>query len=278
MLGSRSIGRLDGSSSTANRFTARLPVGSKDRIENKELEAMQARSRASNASKDVSRGVDHKEVARNLKQEYVRGSKDPSIRALDSLNSLVKFLMKNDPDLDEMLKVATRLMFTQFNIKEVSIALKTPSDGLFRYVTMHGMRAEVWAAHMSLSYSLEQLIDDRKYKPTVISHHTRLYLAEDNPYADDETYTYSEHLMTISKRREPDDSIEGDYLDVFIYGPDDEILGWIETGSTWDSKIPDARTIRCLEILSSVLGIAISRHLAMAGAGAGSSKPAQGQS
>ncbi len=211
-------------------------------------------------NKDPSKTFDYREVARKLKSEYAHGSKDASIRALDSVNSLIKYLIQNDPDLDEMLEQATKLIFTQFNIREVSIGLRTAPDNLFRYVKMHGMRAEVWAAHKNLVYTYEQLFDPKKYKHTVISQHTRLFLAEDNPYAEDETYTYSEHLMSMSRRRAPDDSIEGDYIDVYIYGSGDEILGWIETGGTWDNKIPDARTIRTLEILASVLGIAITRH------------------
>lgn len=211
-------------------------------------------------NKDPSKPFDHKEVARKLKTDYAHGSKDASIRALDSVNSLIKYLVQNDPNLDEMLEQATKLIFTQFNIREVSIGLRTAPDNLFRYVKMHGMRAEVWAAHKNLSYTYNELLDPKKYKHTVISQHTRLFLAEDNPYAEDEAYTYSEHLMTMSRRRAPDDSIEGDYLDVYIYGPGDEILGWIETGSTWDNKIPDARTVRTLEILASVLGIAITKH------------------
>jgi hypothetical protein len=216
-------------------------------------------------TKDMSKGVDHGEVARRLKQEYIHGQKDSSIRALDSVNTLVRYLMKERLDLDEMLEQATRLIFTQFNIKEISIGLRTPPDGLFRYVKMHGMRGEVWEAHKRLSYTAEKLIDPRAYKHTVISPCTKLCLAEDNPYAEGEAFTYSEHLMSISKRRAPDNSIEGDYLDVFIHGPNNEILGWIETGGTWDNKIPDARTIRCLEIVASVLGIAITGRNAMTG-------------
>jgi hypothetical protein len=216
-------------------------------------------------SRDAVKAIDYREVSRKLKVDYAHGSKDSSIRALDSVNSLIKYLIQNDPNLDEMLEQATKLIFTQFNIREVSIGLRTAPDNLFRYVKMHGMRAEIWAAHKDLAYTYEQLLDPKKYKHTVISHHTRLFLAEDNPYAEDETYTYSEHLMTMSKRRTPEDSIEGDYLDVYIYGPGDEILGWIETGSTWDNKVPDARTVRTLELLASVLGIAIIRHKAVTG-------------
>jgi len=181
------------------------------------------------------------------------------MRGLDSIHGLIKQLMDEDPDIDEVLKTTARSIYSQFNVKEVSIALKS-SDGLYRYVAMYGLRDEVWAAHRKLSYNEEQLLDPNRYKWTEISHHTKLFLAEDNPYMQDEARTCSEHLMMKSKRKTAEDSIEGDYMDVFIYGPKDEILGWIETSGTWDGKIPDARTIRSLEIVSSVLALAIVRQ------------------
>ncbi len=205
------------------------------------------------------------EVSRKLKQDYAHGSKDPSMRGLDSLTSLLRNLMKDSIDLDDVFDQTTRMIYSQFAIKEVSIGLKTPPDWLFRYVKMYGMRAEVWEAHKPLVYTFEELFDPKKYKHTVISPMTRLFLAEDNPYQEDETFTYSAHLSAMSKRRALDDSIEGDYLDVYITGPEGEILGWIETGSTWDGKIPSARTIKCLEMIGTIVGIAVARYYASTG-------------
>ena len=168
--------------------------------------------------------------------------------------------MKSDPNLDEMLDQTARLVYTQFNIKEVSIGLKSVSDGLYRYAAEYGMRTDIWAAHKKITYRYDDLYDAKKYKPITISHQTKLYLAEDNPYAPDEAGTYNEHMMKQSKRKSATDSIEGDYLDIFIYGPQDETLGWIEISGTWDGRIPDAKAVRCLEMVSSILGIAITKH------------------
>ena len=209
---------------------------------------------------DQSKEFDYREVAKKLKQDYVHGTRDASIRHLDALHSLIKYLMKADPNLDEMLDQTARLVYTQFSIKEVSIALRSASDGRYRYVAEHGMRTDVWAAHNKISYTYDDINDTKKYKAVTISHHTKLYLAEDNPYGPDEGDTYSEHMMKQSKRKSAADSREGDYLDIFIYGPANETYGWIEISGTWDGKVPDAKAVRCLETISSVLGIAITRH------------------
>jgi len=207
---------------------------------------------------------DHAEAARRIKQEYTHGRKEPGARGLDCLHGLIKDLMHVEPNLNEFLKNAAKAIYTQFNIKDVSICLRG-QDGLFRYATMHGMRDEVWAAHKNIVYSLDQVLDPNLYKGTEISRFTKLFLAEDNPYGESEERTCSGHLMTTSKRRTPEESIEGDYLDVFIFGPNDEVLGWIETSGTWDGRLPDARTIRGLEVLSSLIALAIVRSQAKQG-------------
>ena len=207
----------------------------------------------------ISKDIVHTDAARKIKQEYAHGRKESGMRGLDSIHGLIKQLMEEEPDINEVLKSTARTIYSQFNIKEVSIGLRSP-DGLYRYVAMYGLRDEAWAAHRKLTYAEEQLMDPNTYKWTEISHHTKLFLAEDNPYTVDEAQTRSEHLMMRSKRKTAEDSIEGDYMDVFIYGPKDEILGWIETGGTWDGKFPDVRTIRSLEVVSSILALAIVRH------------------
>jgi len=200
---------------------------------------------------------DHIDVARTLKAEYMAGTKDASVRGLDAVHALLMDLYQPGMSADELVKKVARMVFTQFNLREVSVGLRC-EDGLYRYVAQHGMRAEVWAAHQKLVYNDQELFDPKKYKYTSISKYTRLFLAEDEPYDDDERGTYSEHLSTKSVRRSPKDSKEGDYLDFLILGPKEEVLGWIETSGTWDGRIPDARTIRSIEIMASLVGLALT--------------------
>lgn len=209
--------------------------------------------------REVSKDITHGDVARKTKQEYAHARKESAMRGLDSIHGLIKQMMEEQPDINDVLKSTAKTIYSQFNIKEVSIGLRSP-DGLYRYVAMYGLRDEVWAAHRNLVYDEKQLMDPNTYKWTEISHHTKLFLAEDNPYTVGEALTRIEHLSMKSKRKTAEDIIEGDYMDVFIYGPKDEILGWIETAGTWDGKVPDTRTIRSLEVLSSVLALAIMRH------------------
>jgi hypothetical protein len=204
-------------------------------------------------------GVAHEDVARKLKLDYIGAVRDHTDRSLDSIQDLLEEVGRPRGDAKELLDGVAKLIYKQFHVREVAIGLKSP-DGLYRYVTMHGMRANIWAEHRDLAYSYDAFFDNVKYKGTVVSDYTKLLLAEDMPYDEGEKQTYSEHLMKSSVRKALDDSIEGDYLDILIYGIGNELLGWIEISGTWEDKLPSARTIRCLEIVANITGMALSHR------------------
>lgn len=214
-------------------------------------------SRSTTASPD--------DVARKLKMDYARASKDEADRYLECIQQISGEIVKPKQDTRQLVDFAAKLIFKQVHIKEVAIGLRSASDGKFRYIAMQGMRANIWAQHTGLSYTHDSFFSNSKYKGTLISKLTKLLLAEDEPYDELEKRTYSEHLMQSSKRRTPEDSIEGDYLDTLIYGIDGDLVGWIEVSGTWDDKLPSARAIRAIETMANLMGIALSRDPAVAG-------------
>ena len=84
-----------------------------------------------------------------------------------------------------------------------------------------------------------------------------VFLAEDNPYVEGEEETYSHPVLLGSRRKSLTDSVEGDYIDIMIFGKGDEMIGWIEIAGTRAGKIPDIATIRWIEVISKVIGAAI---------------------
>jgi len=205
------------------------------------------------------------DVARRYKSEYSRASNDLTDRSIECIQEICGWIMTPKVGSKELIESTIKLIFRQFHIKEVSIGLRSASDGRYRYVAMEGMRANVWAEHLGLSYGKDTFFDNKTYKGTQISKYTKLLLAEDEPYDKGEKKTYSEHLMLSSARKAYDDSIEGDYLDILVFGPEDQVLGWIEISGTWDGKLPSTKTIKTLEVFASLLGIALSRDPSIAG-------------
>ena len=204
--------------------------------------------------------LNHNDVAKKLKFDYMYGSKDAIDKAMAGFDSVFEVYRRPKVKVRELLEVAANVVYKQLKLKEVSIGLKSQKDGMFRYEVMAGMSSGIWQAHEDLAYTQGDFFSNEKYKGTSISKYSKIMLAEDSPYQMGEEDTYNRQEMLTAKRHSLDDCIEGDYIDVLIYGINDEFIGWIEVSGTWTSKIPDAQTTRFMEVLACALGAMLTTH------------------
>jgi hypothetical protein len=191
---------------------------------------------------------------------YQYACNNPANERTDCVYALITKLADPDIDMHMFLQEAADTINTKLAIKETTIGLRSPSDGMYRYEVMSGLTDSEWDAHKHLSYKDEDFHSQDVYKSMQISRYTRILLAEDNPYANGEETTYERDLMLQSKRKSLDDTIEGDYLDICIFGKGDDLLGWIEISGMRNGRFPDTETIKCLELLASVIGVALARR------------------
>ena len=207
----------------------------------------------------VGEAVNPELIKRRMWLDYQYASGNPS-NAVDCIHNLINELKDPNLDMHKFLQDAADTICTRLCIKEVTIGLKSHQDGLFRYEVMAGLDDSEWEAHKRLAYTLDQFDNPKYYKFKEISKYTRLYLAEDNPYGIGEEETYSRPLMLLSARKSLEDTIEGDYLDIYIFGKDDELLGWLEISGMNNGKFPDVQTTKAVELLASVIGIALTHN------------------
>jgi len=192
---------------------------------------------------------------------YQYACSNPSNERMDCVHSMITHLADPELDMKHFLQEVADTINNKLGIKETTIGLKDPIDGLYRYVVMSGLTDSEWEAHKVLTYKYEDFYSQNVYKFMQISRYTHLSLADDNPYAAGEDATYEKDVMLQSKRKGLEDTIEGDYLDIMIYGKGEDLLGWIEISGMKSGHFPDVETIKCLELLASVLGIALA-HIA----------------
>jgi hypothetical protein len=200
-------------------------------------------------------------IKKRMRLDYQYSCSNPS-NAIDCIHELINELSDPNLDMHRFLHDAANTICTRLCVKEVTIGLKDPKDGLFRYQVMAGLEESEWEAHKKLAYTRDQFDDPVLYKYMEISKYTRLFLAEDNPYGNGEEETYSKPLMLLSERKSLEDTIEGDYLDIYIYGKGDELKGWLEISGMNNGKFPDIQTIKVVELLASVISIALA-HLGL---------------
>ncbi len=198
---------------------------------------------------------DHEDIKRKMRFDYSYSLKDDTMKALSALDPILSKCREREFDLRSALEEVANLISRQFRIREVCIGLRSPADGMFRYEIFVGFREDAIKRHKELAYTREEFGNSTKYPGTPISRYTRVYLAEDSPYKEDETNSYNRPVLLGSmKRATPEDSIEGDYIDIIIPGPGDEMLGWIEMSGTTGGKLLDVTTIKWIELIACVLG------------------------
>jgi len=206
--------------------------------------------------------VDHNEIARKMKLDYMHGAREKNERTLDGILSLFLHFQKPQMDIEALLLDAANIIYKQLGIANVSIGLKSSSDNLFRYHVLVGFRPESEAVERKLAYTEKQFSEDADYKGTMISRMSKLYLEEDMPYKNSEVGSYDRAALIGMHRHSLSDSLEADYIDVWIHGVNGRLLGWIEISGTKAGKLPDVYSVKQIEIIASIIAAALVRHTA----------------
>lgn len=201
--------------------------------------------------------IDPEAVKRKIWVDYQYAHKDRENEVIDAIHKLIVLTRDPSVDLRRIMQAAADTIREKLWIREVTIGLKGQSDGKFRYEVMSGLKNTTWAALKELKYSFEDFSNPDIYKAKHISRYTKLFLQEDNPYAPGEEATFDRTIIPDLERKALDATLSADYLDINIFGSKEDLIGWIEISGKIDGKLPDAFTIKCVELIASVLSAAI---------------------
>jgi len=197
------------------------------------------------------------EILTILKTSYSGYPKNPDENAMIALSSLINHSIGVD-NIDKILNETVTVIHRLFDFQFVTIALKG-NDGLFRYTVQLGLTAEGEKKLFQIAYTDEDLFNDSIFPSTSVSNITRFYMSENMPYKEDEASTFGRPQLLSQKRTSPDEMIEGDYIDVFMYNRNKEIIGYVELSLTRSRIMPDRSTIRWLELIATIVAILISK-------------------
>ncbi len=197
------------------------------------------------------------EVAMKMKLDYAHGLRDPTSKLLEAILAMSAKLEKPGFDLHAILQEAAEMISRYLGIASVAIGLWNPSLKKYKYEVVVGLNPESVKGFMALSYDRSELIDPKTYPQHDVSRMTKIFLGEEHPYAENEEFSYNKPILLGMNRYSVDESLEADYLCVFFRGPGDEILGWMDISGTRLKKLPDSTTIRWIEMIAQVLGLAV---------------------
>ncbi len=192
-----------------------------------------------------------------MKLDYSHGLRDPTSKLLEAILAIGTKLEKPGFELREILQDAATVITRHLGIASVAIGLWNPTIRKYKYEVIVGLNPEAVKGFMDLSYDRNELLDPKTYPCHDISRMTKLFLGEEHPYATNEEFTYNKPILLGMHRYAADESLEADYLDTFFMGPGEQILGWMEISGTRAKKLPDSTTIRWVELIAQLIGLAI---------------------
>lgn len=206
-------------------------------------------------------------LSSTFRTKYSKVPQDEEERIIDRIE---KFLLKNISSrqpISSILKEAGILISRTFGFTEISMGLRDPKDGLYKYEAFIGLRPETEHAYKKLAYTYDDMMNTNKFPRICINEYCDLFLGEFKPYQDGEEETFGRpSLLGSCERKSPEAMIEGDYICTYMYGHENLLIGWFELARTRDEKMPARKALKWLELFTIILGkIIYERELIRAG-------------
>jgi hypothetical protein len=152
--------------------------------------------------------------------------------------------------LGELIRRVTEFEEISFGVLE--------DDGMYRYHGLLGYGEEAAKARCSIVYDSKDISDGVAFKSIRTGRNSHIYLSEYTPFKPGEEATFNHPELLGKPRKNADDMIEGDYLDIFLYGKQKKVIGWIELSGPRNGKLPTRDDILYLEYLASCLVLSMS--------------------
>jgi len=199
------------------------------------------------------------EISRAMRAEYAQWSKDGTQKVISGIQELLTVARSDRLDLAKLYEKSLEIAHQQFRFRWLTLGTKG-RDGLYRYDSFVGLREDAIKARKRETFRREDFGGTGKYFGRKISDQTTIYLEEDKPYTNGAEETFNRPALIHAQRHAPDDSLEADFVEVHIYGGNDDLVGWIEASGTTAGKLPSVDSIKWLEVIASIIGVALSRQ------------------
>lgn len=192
-------------------------------------------------------------MAKMVREKYSRLVRSPNDPFIEGFEQFLMFTMTPRASMHAILDEATRLMHRNFDFQYVGIAMREKADGLYRYIATTGLTKSAEMSYREIRYTYSDLFDGSTFPSVKVSNFTHFYLSEDSPFKPGEEKSYSRPNLLNATRKAEDEMLEGDYIDVFMFGHLREVVGFIELGGTRSGKLPEKLAIRWIELIASMI-------------------------
>ncbi len=189
-----------------------------------------------------------REFRQQMEKAYSTVPQGDLERVLDNLVYLIEFGKDRRQSLRSFLEQVARTIFKLFDFEEVSIGLKDKKEDKWRYEVIFGYTKQVESNLRKIEYDRDDMFGSSKYPNIQIGRLSELIVVEGIP--DEESNFYNRPFKVGAKRQSMDEFHEGDFMDFWIYGPNKEIISWIELSRPRTGKMPQRSTVRWVELIA----------------------------
>ena len=191
-----------------------------------------------------------------LKSRYRQLPRDDNEKILDAV--LRFWLQVQDGKLSEnsLLQEVAGVIHRSLMFQEIAIAVRDPKDDLYRYRAIMGFTKDVVDVMQTQVFSEAEVRAFDRLPGVRVSKLIEFTISEAPQKAGEEAQ-FNRPMLAAVPRKTDDEFTFGDYMNIFIHGMDDELLGYIEVSGPRDGKMPTGNRMKGLELLASMTGIAL---------------------
>lgn len=176
--------------------------------------------------------------------------RDDFEKVIDNILALIEMGHDRKQPLKSTLDFAAKIIFKLFDFHEICIGLKNRKDGLYRYDIVFGFRKELEDNLRKMKYTLEDMVSNDRFPFIKMGRLSELNPIEGLP--ESERQLFNRPYALSVHRKTPDEFHEGDYIDVWMYSHNRELIGWFELASPMNDKLPTRGQMRWIELIVAI--------------------------
>jgi hypothetical protein len=194
-------------------------------------------------------------LRQHVETTYTPIPRDDQEKLIDALLSLTELARDKRHDVRSFLEKVAKTIFRQFAFDEISIGIYDRKENKYRMEVVFGYPPEIAAEYLKLRYDQEDMVSQDRFPFIRIGKLAELDPVEGLP--ESERKFMNRPYAGSLARGAVEDFHEGDYIDVWIYGPHKNIIGWIELSRPRNGRLPPRKTIRWVEVIASMCSFVI---------------------
>jgi len=191
---------------------------------------------------------------KHVMESYSKVSRNEDEKMMSSIMDLIISSGSwGEKSLDSFLEKVVLIMQRELSFREVSIGLKDKSDGKYRNRIVKGHSEEATAALFKVEYSHDDMFDDVKF-PAIQFGRKIIELSSVAEHELEEWKTHTYPALIKRPRKSIDTMTEADYFHAYLFGGNQELVGFMEFSKWRNWALPPRRIIKVVELLSTIVG------------------------